>query len=55
LAHEEEQVRTDGTRYLNYTDGSPLEFTEEHCVEIRKDIRKYKQLLIQIEQKINEE
>ena len=54
FAHEEEQIREDGTKYLNYTDGSPLEFTEEHCIQIRKDIRKYKKLLIEIEENIND-
>ena len=32
--------------------GMPLEFTEEHCIEIRKDIKKYKKLLEDIEQAI---
>ncbi|HIP26282.1 MAG TPA: hypothetical protein EYG80_01335 [Flavobacteriaceae bacterium] len=54
FAHEEEQVRNDGTKYLNYTDGSPLEFTPEHCIQIRKDIKKYKIILKEIEFKINE-
>ena len=52
FAHEEERVRKDGTKYLNYTNGMPLEFTEEHCIEIRKDIKKYKKLLEDIEQAI---
>jgi hypothetical protein len=45
LAHESEKIREDGTKYLNYTNGKPLEFTEEHCIQIRKDIRKFKKLL----------
>ncbi len=31
-----------------------IPFTEKKCIEIRKDIRKYKDLLEQIEQKLNE-
>ena len=39
FAHEEENSRVDGTKYLNYSNGTPLEFNEEHCVQIRKDIK----------------
>jgi len=54
FAHEEENSRVDGTKYLNYSNGTPLEFNEEHCIQIRKDIKKYKELLKEIEQKLNE-
>ena len=54
FAHEEEHNRGDGTRYLNYPDGTPLEFTEEHCIKIRKDIKMYKKLLEEIEEKLDE-
>ena len=54
LAHEEEKIRDDGTIYLNYTNGDSLDFTEEHCIQIRKDIKKYKGILKEIESKINE-
>lgn len=43
-----------GTKYLNYSDGTSLEFTEEHCIQIRKDIKKYKNLLEQISNKLDE-
>ena len=54
FAHEEEKIREDGTKYLNYSDGTSLEFTEEHCIQIRKDIKKYKNLLEQISNKLDE-
>ena len=54
LAHESEHTREDGSKYLNYTNGKPLEFTEEHCIEIRQDIRKYKKLLEDIDSKMEE-
>ena len=54
FAHEEEKIREDGTKYLNYTDGTPLEFTERHCIQIRKDIKRYKNLLEQIANKLDE-
>jgi CheY-like chemotaxis protein len=53
FAHETEQEDEQG-KYLNYSNGDRLDFTEEHCVEIRKDIKKYKRLLEEIEQKLNE-
>jgi len=52
FAHEKEYIREDGTRFLRYPNGEPLEFTEEHCIEIRKEIRKYKKLLKEISIKI---
>ena len=52
FAHEEEQTRNDGSKYLNYPNKKPLEFTTEHCIEIRKDIKKYKKLLLEIEKSI---
>lgn len=54
FAHEEENSRVDGTKYLNYSNGTPLEFNEEHCIQIRKDIKKYKELLRDIERKLYE-
>ncbi len=45
LAHEKEETRKNGTKFLNYPDGRELEFSEEGCVQIRKDIQKYKQIL----------
>ncbi|WP_321470679.1 hypothetical protein [Halarcobacter sp.] len=54
LAHEEEQVRENGTKYLSYPNGNLLEFNETHCIQIRNDIKKYKKLLVEIEQKLNE-
>lgn len=54
FAHEEENSRVDGTKYLNYSNGTPLEFNEEHCIQIRKDIKKYKELLRDIERKLDE-
>jgi len=52
FAHEEEKIRPDGTKYLNYPNGKPLEFNKEHCIKIRKDIKKYKELLEVIEKQI---
>ena len=54
LAHEEERSRPDGTKYLNYPNGEPLEFDEEHCIQIRKDIKRHKDLLKEIETKLDE-
>ncbi len=54
FAHEEEDIRDDGIKILKYPDNTDLEFTEEHCVKIRKDIKKYKKLLLEIDKKINE-
>ena len=54
FAHEEEQVRDDGSKYLDYPNKEPLEFTTEHCIEIRQDIKKYKKLLLEIEQSIGQ-
>lgn len=54
FAHEEEKSREDGTKYLKYTDGTPLEFNEEHCIQIRKDIKAYKEILKDIETRLNE-
>ncbi len=48
LAHEKEQIRGNGTQFLKYSDGTPLEFSEDHCVQIRKDIQKYKRILEEI-------
>ena len=49
FAHEKEKMReSDKVKVLSYPDGSELEFTEKHCVQIRKDIRKYKDILEQI-------
>ncbi len=55
FAHQEEETREDGIKILKYPNGDDLEFTEEHCIEIRKDIRKYKKLLLEIEAKIDEQ
>lgn len=52
FAHETEQEDEQG-KYLKYTNGERLDFTSEHCVQIRKDIKKYKKLLEEIEQKLN--
>jgi len=54
LAHQEEEYRSDGIRILKYPNGDDLVFTEEHCIQIRKDIKKYKKFLIEIEEKIDE-
>jgi len=48
LAHQEEDTRDDGVKILKYPNGDDLVFTEEHCIQIRKDIRKYKKLLLEI-------
>ena len=53
FAHETEQEDEQG-KYLNYPNGDRLNFTSEHCVQIRKDIKKHKKLLEEIEQKLNE-
>jgi len=53
FAHETEQEDEQG-KYLNYQNGSRLDFTEEHCIQIRKDIKKHKVLLEQIKFKLNE-
>jgi len=45
LAHEKEKIRENGTKFLNYPDGAELEFSEEECIKIRKDIQKHKQTL----------
>jgi len=54
FAHEEEKTREDGSKYLDYPNKTPLEFTTEHCIDIRKDIKKYKKLLLEIEQTIEQ-
>jgi len=54
FAHEEEKTNEDGSKYLTYPNGDSLDFTEEECVIIRKDIKKYKKLLMDIEKKMNE-
>jgi len=52
LAHQEEDTRDDGVKILKYPNGDDLEFTEEHCIKIRKDIQKYKKILEDIEKKV---
>lgn len=56
LAHEEAKTReSDGVTILKYPQNhkeEDLEFTEEHCIKIRKDIKKYKALLENIEKAI---
>jgi len=52
FAHQEEEYRSDGIKILKYPDGNDLEFTENHCIQIRKDIKKYKKLLEEIEKAI---
>lgn len=54
FAHQEEETRDDGIKILKYPNNNDLEFTEEHCIQIRKDIKKYKELLKEIEKKLNE-
>jgi CheY-like chemotaxis protein len=54
FAHQEEEIREDGIKILKYPNGDDLEFTAEHCIQIRKDIKKYKIILKEIEIKINE-
>jgi len=54
FAHEEEDTRADGIKILKYPNNTDLEFTEEHCIKIRKDIKKYKRLLLDIDKEINE-
>lgn len=53
LAHQKEEEDSDGKSLL-YPNGNRLEFTEEHCIQIRKDIKKYKNLLEQISNKLDE-
>lgn len=48
LAHEKEKKREDGTLFLSYPDGEELNFSEENCIQIRKDIHRYKEILKQI-------
>ena len=52
FAHEKEQIRDNGIKFLNYPDGNYLEFTEENCIKIRKDIKRYKNILRDIESKL---
>ena len=52
FAHDTEKEDAKG-KYLNYPNGERLDFTEEECVKIRKDIKKHKELLEEIEQKLN--
>lgn len=58
LAHEEEKTReSDGIKILKYPKTNKkedLEFTEEECIKIRKDIKKYKKLLEDINQRLYE-
>ena len=51
LAHQKEDEDSFG-KFLLYPNGDRLEFTEEHCIKIRKDIKKYKILLEDIEKAI---
>lgn len=51
LAHQKEDEDSSG-KFLSYPNGDRLEFTEEHCIKIRKDIKKYKKLLDDIEKSI---
>lgn len=53
LAHQKEDEDTSG-KFLLYANGSRLEFTEEHCIQIRKDIKRYKNILEQIANKLDE-
>lgn len=53
LAHQKEDEDTSG-KFLLYPNGSRLEFTEEHCIQIRKDIKRYKNILEQIANKLDE-
>lgn len=48
LAHQKEDEDRLG-KFLLYPNGDRLEFTEEHCIKIRKDIKKYKKYLEDIE------
>lgn len=54
FAHETEKEDKRG-KYLNYPDGNRLDFTEEECIRIRKDIKKHKKLLDEIEKKLIDE
>lgn len=50
FAHVKESFReSDNIKVLHYPDGSELEFTEEHCVQIRNDIRRYRAILEEID------
>lgn len=51
LAHQKEDEDASG-KFLLYPNGSKLEFTAEHCIQIRKDIKKYKKDLEDIEKAI---
>ena len=51
LAHQKEDEDSIG-KFLLYPNGDRLEFTEEHCIKIRKDIKKYKTLLEDIKNSI---
>ncbi|SMN16067.1 hypothetical protein CRYPA_1985 [uncultured Candidatus Thioglobus sp.] len=44
LAHEKEKIRENGTHFFFYFDGTELEFSENQCIKIRKDIQKYKKI-----------
>lgn len=52
LAHEKEQIRENGTKFLNYPDGGQLDFSEYNCIKIRKDIQKYRKILENIKDKL---
>lgn len=52
LAHQKEDEDMSG-KFLLYPNGDRLEFTEEHCIKIRKDIKKYKKNLEDIEKVLN--
>lgn len=54
FAHETEKEDEKG-KYLNYSNGDRLDFTEEECIKIRQDIKKHKKLLEEIEEKLLEE
>jgi CheY-like chemotaxis protein len=48
LAHQKEDEDKLG-KFLLYPNGDRLDFTEEHCIKIRKDIKKYKKNLEDID------
>lgn len=52
LAHQEENEDKSG-KFLLYPNSNRLEFTEEHCIKIRKDIKKYKKYLEDIEKALS--
>ena len=52
LAHEKEKTRENGTQFLNYPDETELDFSENNCIQIRKDIQKYKNILENIMTKL---